>query len=191
MIQSSEQPILEKVWVNHGGRESIFCIGGRRAWECWCYAGMKRLSVTVEERKFQFTASENAEFMQNWRTNISSAEPFSIAKIQKNRLLYVTVEGVQSIVISCKELYPDCNLLRLGGWEDPMNCFWCADTIPFHTITSSEVKGCRNHLKHECPPDMRWVGVTACLISASNFLFIFFRFTSTITTLASQLLEKT
>ncbi|CAI2357273.1 unnamed protein product [Caenorhabditis sp. 36 PRJEB53466] len=105
----------------------------------------------------RFSASESAEFLQNWRTNISSAERFSIAKIQENRLLYATVEGLQTVLISCKDLYPNCNALRMGGWKDPLDCSFCADTTPFHTVTSSEAKLCTNNIKYECPPDMRWI----------------------------------
>uniref|UniRef100_A0A8R1HU05 receptor protein-tyrosine kinase n=1 Tax=Caenorhabditis japonica TaxID=281687 RepID=A0A8R1HU05_CAEJA len=109
------------------------------------------------EDVIRFTASDSADFEQNWKSNISSAEKFSIAKIQGNRLLYATVEGLQSTLISCKELYPSCNALRLGGWSDPLDCSWCADGPMFRTISAEEADGCQNKMKYECSPEMRWI----------------------------------
>ncbi|ULT82809.1 hypothetical protein L3Y34_012211 [Caenorhabditis briggsae] len=105
----------------------------------------------------RFSPSESADFKANWRTNITETGKFSISKIQENRLLYTTVEGLQSVLISCKELYPTCNSLKSGGWQDPLDCSWCADENSFRTITASEVGSCKNNLKFECPPSMRWI----------------------------------
>lgn len=105
----------------------------------------------------RFSPSDNAEFKPNWRTNITSSGKFSIARIQEERLLYITVEGLQSVLISCKELYPNCNALKLGGWQDPLSCSWCADEDSPRTITGVEVADCKNNLKYECPPNMRWI----------------------------------
>lgn len=105
----------------------------------------------------RFSPSESADFKPNWRTNITETGKFAISRIQNNRLLYTTVEGLQSVMISCKELYPTCNSLKLGGWQDPLDCSWCADENSFRTITASEVSECTNNLKYECPPSMRWI----------------------------------
>ncbi|KAF1748140.1 hypothetical protein GCK72_024607 [Caenorhabditis remanei] len=105
----------------------------------------------------RFSPSENAEFKPNWRTNITNSGKFSISRIQDNRLLYTTIEGLQSVVISCKELYPVCNSLKLGGWQDPLDCSWCADDNNARTISASEVPVCKKNLKYECPPHLRWI----------------------------------
>ncbi|CCD83401.1 Tyrosine-protein kinase receptor svh-2 [Caenorhabditis elegans] len=105
----------------------------------------------------RFSASESADIRPHWRTNISVVGKFSITKTKENQLLYTTVEGLQSLDISCKGLYPNCQTLRQGGWEDPLECSWCADDNAQRTITSSEVSSCKNNLKHECPPSMRWI----------------------------------
>lgn len=105
----------------------------------------------------RFTASESAEFTSNWRANISIPGKFAISRIQDDRLLYNTVEGLQSVIVSCKDLYPTCNSLKLGGWQDTLDCSWCADEDVSHTITAIEVADCKNNLKYECPPSMRWI----------------------------------
>uniref|UniRef100_A0A1I7TJ14 receptor protein-tyrosine kinase n=1 Tax=Caenorhabditis tropicalis TaxID=1561998 RepID=A0A1I7TJ14_9PELO len=123
--------------------------------------GKSYFSVISEESGrsefIRFTASENAEFLPNWKTNISIPGKFATSRIQKSRMLYTTVEGLQNVVASCKELYPTCKLLKEGGWQDKLDCSFCADENSYGTITAGEVSSCKSHLRYACPPTMRWI----------------------------------
>lgn len=116
------------------------------------------ISAETEVTKFiRFSASDNAEFLLNWQTNVSIPGKFAVSRIQENRMLYTTVEGLQSVSATCKNLYPTCQLLKDGGWQDPLDCSWCADEQLQGPITPNEAGNCQNNLKYECPPLMKWI----------------------------------